>query len=322
VTQQIIELSLLHGLSPVSPTGFVHLGSYIAKLGDISGGYHYVKLAHSLLDKVGSRESAGEVICFGTQVRVYVEPLQAALEYYNEGYAAAMASGDVTLAALNSVYSCSSFLYAGVNLVIVREKYAEVIKFMEQRKLVTGGVQAQYILRSMLRLIGTDEEPKHVSDEELKILATNNSTMTTYYYQKTYISFIFRSYDDTKHFTEKYLACISNTWANLILAHAYHAFYIGLISFWSARKSRDEQIWYRRGEKSKLALKKWTESSLWTFEDKWLLLEAEQSFCNNDFEAAKTFYEKAVSSAKDHKVRRVECMNFEHHEPDLTLNHY
>ncbi|KAL7426304.1 LOW QUALITY PROTEIN: hypothetical protein ACHAXM_000389, partial [Skeletonema potamos] len=249
----------------------------------------------------GSRESAGEVICFGTQVRVYVEPLQAALEYYNEGYAAAMASGDVTLAALNKAFKYGNSFFAGANLEIMRQECAEVIKFMDQRRTVILMIQAQYGQNSMLSLIGTDEEPKHVSDEELKILATNNAVMTTYYYQKTYTSFMFRSYDDTKNYTEKYLACISNTWANLFLHHAYHAFYVGLVSFWLARKSRDEQIWHEWGEKYKLALKKWAESSLWTFENKWLLLEAEDSFCNNDFEAAKTYYEKAVSSAKDHK---------------------
>ncbi len=58
-----------------------------------------------------------------------------------------------------------------------------------------------------------------------------------------------------------------------------------------------------RGNKSKLALKQWAESSQWTFENKWYLLEAEESFCNNDFEAAKTYYDKAVLSAKSHKVR-------------------
>jgi len=83
VAKRMIQLSLSHGMSPVSPIGFVHFGSYMAKLGDIRGGYHYVQLALSLLDKVGSRESAGEVICIGTQVRVYIEPLQAALEYHN-----------------------------------------------------------------------------------------------------------------------------------------------------------------------------------------------------------------------------------------------
>jgi predicted ATPase len=71
---------------------------------------------------------------------------------------------------------------------------------------------------------GTDEEQKYVSPEEQNILATNSSVMTTYYYHKTYISFMFRSYDDTKHYTEKYLACINNTWANLLFAHAFQAF--------------------------------------------------------------------------------------------------
>ena len=96
---------------------------------------------------------------------------------------------------------------------------------------------------------------------------------------------------------------VDKTWANLFLAHANNAFYIGLISFWLARKSTDGQQWYERGVKSKLALKKWAKSSKWTFENKWYLLEAEESYCSNDFEAAKTFYAKAASSAKDHKVR-------------------
>eukprot|EP00985_Skeletonema_marinoi_P028160 scaffold24191_cov73-Skeletonema_marinoi.AAC.1 len=79
VTFKIIELSLTHGMSPVSPLGFAYYGSYLAKQGEINKGYHYVKLALSLLDKVGSRENAGGVIFVCTQVKSYVEPLQAAL---------------------------------------------------------------------------------------------------------------------------------------------------------------------------------------------------------------------------------------------------
>jgi hypothetical protein len=288
VTQRIIQLSLSYGMSPVSPIGFVHLGSYMAKLGDISGGYHYVKLALSLLDKVGSRESAGEVISFGAQVRAYVEPLQAALEYQHEGYAAAMASGDVFLAAGNSMFSNSNSYFAGMTLQILRGKYAELIKLMQGRKQVIFMMQSQGAQHSILKLIGADEE--HVSAEEQSILATNNSVRTSYYFQKAFICFMFRSCNGAKENIEKYLACISNTWANLFLLHAYHAFYIGLISFWLARKSREKQQWHVRGIDSKLALKGWAESSRWNFENKWYLLEAEESYCNNDFEAAETYY--------------------------------
>jgi hypothetical protein len=307
VTQQIIQLSLSHGLSPVSPIGFVHFGSYVAKLGDISGGYRYVKLALSLLDTVGLRESAGEVICVGTQVRAYVEPLQATLEYHNEGYATAMASGDVFLAAFNSTMSCSGSLFAGVKLKTMQEKCAEGIEFAKERKVVIFMMIMQHIQESVSKLIGTlaDEELTYVSDEEKNILATNTSVMTTYYYQKAYASFMFRSYDGTKENVEKYLSCIGNTWANLLLQHAFHAFHIGLISFWLARKSTEEkEQWHERGNKYKLELKTWTQSSLWNFENKWYLLEAEESYCNNDFGAAKTYYEKAVASAKNQKVRR------------------
>ncbi len=313
VMQRIIQLSLLHGMSPVSPVGFVYLGSYMAKLGYIREGYHYVKLASSLLDKVGSRESAGEVICIGAQVRFYVEPLQATLEYHIEGFAAAMASGDSVQAALNITFFCPCSLHAGMNLQTLQGKCDEWVNFMCDRKMLIWMVKLQNVQRSMLKLIGTEEKPKCVSaDDEEDIYATNNSAMAAYYFQNAYISFMYRLCDDSKKYTEEYLDCVVNTWPVLMFAHSYHAFYIGLISYWLARKSRDGQHWHEKGNRSKLALKKWAESSLWTFENNWYLLEAEDSYCNNDFDTAKLFYEKAITSAKDHKVRRDESELTEH----------
>jgi predicted ATPase len=305
VTQKIIQLSLSHGLSPVSPIGFVHFGSCMAKLGDISGGYRYVKLALSLLDKVGSRESAGEVIIIGTHVRAYVEPLQAAIAHYDDGYAAAMTSGDTNIASLNRLCFYFGSFFAGVNLQILRKKYDETQMMMAERKQTIFLIYAIQFQRSVFKLIGVEEQPKYVSEEQT-ILATNISVMKTYYFSKTYISYMFRSYDDAKEYAEKYFACSETTWANLLLLHAQHAFYIGLTSFWLARMSWEQQRrrqWYQRGNQFKVALERWAESSRWTFENKWYLLEAEESYCNNDFKAAKSFYEKAISSAKDHKVR-------------------
>ena len=307
VMQRIIQLSLEHGMSPVSPIGFVHLGSYIAKLGDISEGYHYVKLARSLLDKNGYRESSGEVIFIGTHVRAYVEPLQATLEYHNEGYVAAMASGDIMQAALNISLGNRLFFFSGVNLQTVRGKMADSVNFMQERKMLIFMIHLQYLQHTVFELIGTDEKPKYDSPEEKNILATNPNVMTTYYFHGAYTSFVFRFYDDDKLNAEKYLDCIVNTWANLTYAHSVHAFYMGLIYFWLARNSREEQQWHERGTRSKLALKKWAESSQWTFENKWYLLEAEESYCNGDFDTAYKFYEKAISSAKEHKVS-VKCI--------------
>ncbi len=279
VMQQIIQLSVDHGMSPVSPIGFVHLGSYMARLGYISEGYHYVKLASSLLNKVGSRESAGEVLCMGTQVRSYVEPLQATLEFHNEGFAAAMASGDIIQASLNLIFFCLNAHHGGMNLQTLNEKCDEGVSFMYNRKMLVFMVQLQIGQRSVLKLIGTKEKPKNASTDEENVLATNNSVMTTVCFHNAYISFLYRLYDDSKQYTEKYLSCFVSNWPVLLVAHSQHAFYIGLISFWLARESRDGQHWHERGKRSKLALKKWAESSQWSYENNWYLLEAEESAC-------------------------------------------
>ena len=280
VAQQIIQLSLSHGMSPASPLGFVHFGSYTAKLGDISGGFNYVKLARSLLDKLGSRENVGEVICIHTQVALFVEPLQATLGYHDERYAAAMAAGDINQAALNmfAVYTCSPF--AGVKLETTREKGDEVIKFMQERKMLTFLIPTQCLQNSVLKLIGV-EEPKCNSAEEDKILATNKNALSAHCFQKLYISFMFRLYDETKAYAEEFLAYVaSNTWANLTFGQSFRSFYIGLASYWFARSSSDREQWYGIGNKSKLAFRKWAETCRWNSEHKRYLLEAEEAFCD------------------------------------------
>jgi len=300
VTQKIIELSLAKGMSPMSPIGFVYFGASMSKRGDISEGYHYVKLALSLLERVGSRESAGEVICIATQVKCFVEPIQAALEYHNEGCAASMAAGDVFNAMANTLLKNSCDYVAGVKLQKLKEDQEKAIRLVKENNHLIFLVQMKQVQRGVLKLIGSDEEVTIPQEETL--IASNKSVLKTSCFRKSYISFMFRSYDDAKENVSKFFDCRENAWAILVTNHINHALYTGLISFWVARKS-GLQYWFGRGNESKLTLKRWTESSQWTFENKWYLLEAEESFSNNDYKAAKLFYSQAISSAKLHKVR-------------------
>eukprot|EP00986_Skeletonema_menzelii_P008361 scaffold3485_cov98-Skeletonema_menzelii.AAC.1 len=178
-----------------------------------------------------------------------------------------MASGGIIQAAANIFFGYISIFYAGVKLQTTREKGAEVIKFMQGKKVVVLLIPTQYIQDSVLKLMGIYDEPKYSSAEEESILATNNNVQTTHYFQKLYISFMFRLYDDMKANTEKFLACSAHA-STLLVSQSFRTFYIGLVSFWAARSSRDGEQWYERGNKSKLALRKWAETSRWTFENK------------------------------------------------------
>eukprot|EP00984_Skeletonema_dohrnii_P021165 scaffold10507_cov194-Skeletonema_dohrnii-CCMP3373.AAC.4 len=296
----------------MSPIGFVYFGSLISKQGDISSGYRYVKLALSLLDKVG-RECAGEVICIATQIKIFVEPIQAALDHHNDGYAASIVAGDAFNALLNTLLKISCMYLAGVKLQTMREEYDKFVRLAKENNQSKSIllVQVQQVQRDVLRLIGSDEEV--AIPEEVKLIALNSSVLKIFCFRKAYISFMFRSYDDAKEYVSKFFDCRENAWASLMVTHISNALYTGLISFWVARKSRarDAQYWIARGNESKLTLKRWAESSRWTFENKWYLLEAEESFSNNDYEAAKLFYKQAVSSAKLHKFVHEEALAYE-----------
>eukprot|EP00984_Skeletonema_dohrnii_P025758 scaffold14943_cov67-Skeletonema_dohrnii-CCMP3373.AAC.1 len=121
----------------------------------------------------------------------------------------------------------------------MQEQCDNTIQLCEERHQLIFMVQAQQVQRSLSKLIGTGEEPKH-SSEGQDILASNSSVSRSYHYQTAYVSFIFRSYDDTIENIEKYFALQENTWGILLLAHAVHAFHTGLISFWVARKSKEQ----------------------------------------------------------------------------------
>ncbi len=122
-----------------------------------------MKLALSLLDKVESRENAGVVIFICTQVKTYVEPLQAALEYHREGHTAAMTSGDSSLAVMNLIGLHTTSVYAGANLQRMQEQFTEVIKLSEERKQLMLTVQSQLIQRTISKLVGGGEEPKYAN---------------------------------------------------------------------------------------------------------------------------------------------------------------
>ncbi len=48
-------------------------------------------------------------------------------------------------------------------------------------------------------------------------------------------------------------------------------------------------------------MKKWAASSQHNFQHRMYLLEAEEAFCDNDPVSAQLLYEKAVSTAREHR---------------------
>jgi predicted ATPase len=123
VTTQMIKLTIGHGLSPMSAIGFAYFGGMVAELGDIRGGYRFMRLAKALVDKFQSTEIAGEVIWLLAESLCFIEPLQTANEYRIQGQAMAMAAGDIHWACLNKACYLATLFWCGLKLSVVKETF-------------------------------------------------------------------------------------------------------------------------------------------------------------------------------------------------------
>jgi len=127
------------------------------------------------------------------------------------------------------------------------------------------------------------------------------------HFNKLYVGFIFRRYDEVKQLAGAYDAMASLPLSSILYSHSMHVFYWGLINFWIARKTMDV-IWFDRGEKAIEKMRSYADCSSWNFQNKLLLLQAEQCFYLDDFESAKRFYDAAIVSAKEHKFVHEEAL--------------
>ncbi|KAL3787692.1 hypothetical protein HJC23_012118 [Cyclotella cryptica] len=297
VTLKMVELTIAHGMSSMSPIGFAYLGSLVAKLGDIKGGYKCASLAKSLVDKMNLKEIAGEVYWVSIEILCYIEPLPVANENRIDCEAIALGAGEVTWACYSRLMYASGIFWSGSKLSVSADVYFRGRRFLMSQGHVTTENYLLLLQRSILILIGVDEG-EFITDDELKrrVLANNNPfQVTLYYFQKTFAAFILDDYHTMKESAEEYFKSTGKSWLMMSLT-----------------------LWLEQGTKFKSQMQSWSEKgSSWNFESKYLLLQAEEHFCNDNIDDAKFIYDKAISSAKTHKWVHEEAIAYE-----LAANFY
>jgi len=302
VTLKIVHLSIAYGMSPISPVGFIHFGQILVKLGDTEVGCRYLRTGKKLLDKLGSKEVAGECLATFAQVISFIEPVQSTIDFHDQGHANAIAAGDIHMALYNTGLRCGMLVLAGKELSFVSEQFVHAQRLMEEHNHFTWLAHTTGMERNVKKLMGTLNATDFHNDVikiENGLKDANPHASMFFYSQMTYISFMFRQYEQTKSYAEKFFEINLQSWA-IVYLYTNQVFMGGLASFWIYRQTNDPK-WAARGKKAKLTLKKWAESSRHNFLHKMCLLKAEECFCDNDIKAAKLLYEKAISSAREHR---------------------
>eukprot|EP00804_Cyclotella_cryptica_P018768 CCRYP_007259-RA/>CCRYP_007259-RA protein AED:0.28 eAED:0.28 QI:0/1/0.66/1/1/1/3/2507/1005 len=308
VASKMVQLTILHGLSPVSPIGFAHFGSLLAKLGSIRVGHQVTLLARSLLDKLDAIEVAGEVICVVAQMQCFVEPMQSANELHIRGESASMTAGDVHWACLNRMLHCLTLFWVGVNLSTLEEAFSKACRFMREQQHKTSLIFVLTGLRTVLTLMGSKMET--LIDSELSKSVEENKNprqLVILSFHNMYRSFVFYNDATLEEYAEKFFQLEQRTWF-LFAGSIGQTFIAGLASFHIYRETGNSS-WAARGQQCKAAMKLWAEQgSSWNVQHKLLLLEAEESNSYGKLQVADESYLNAISCAKAHKLINDEAL--------------
>eukprot|EP00985_Skeletonema_marinoi_P006146 scaffold2669_cov115-Skeletonema_marinoi.AAC.1 len=314
-TLHMVQYSLRHGMSGLSSFALILYGSFLACLGDIPAGYRYVKIAIRLAEKLNARSNMCEVLALGSQVMGYVEPLQSINDVMVRSHEYGLAVGSISNAMLSRVMNVVCAFWSGKQLSLVKSTVDDTLRLMASHSTLVWILQTLPLYRTVLAMIGNVDDVPIIlgsrsdieTEKERKMSETNLHLLKVVHFNKLYVGFMFRRYDDVKQLAVAYDAIASLPFSSILISHCMHVFYGGLINFWIARKTMDV-IWFDRGEKAIEKMRSYADCSSWNFQNKLLLLQAEQCFYLEDFESAKRFYDAAILSAQEHKFVHEEAL--------------
>ncbi|KAL7487783.1 hypothetical protein ACHAW6_013360 [Cyclotella cf. meneghiniana] len=294
VTLKMVQLTMSNGLSPVSPVGIAYFGSLLANRGNIQLGYRFTLLAKALLEKLDAGEVAGEVM------------MRESLAI--QGESAAMAAGDIRWACINRLQYCICLFWTCSNLSVANQAFSEACQFMKEQQHRTSLFFILTIQKTVLIFMGIETETLTENDLSRSLHEKRSPHhLMMLSFQNLYRSFILMNDGMLQEYAERFIELKQSSWV-LYFSDAPQTLILGLVAFQLYRKTRDS-MWLEMGRKCKSDMKLWAEQgSLWNFQHKFLLLEAEEHFSNASFEDATASYTNAILSSNLHKFINDEAL--------------
>ncbi len=270
-----------------------------------------------VVERRGSLQYKSSVICFVyDRILWAIEPLQLLVKAHMLGHKAGQQSGDIVFAFKNLALAISVDYFAGQTLDIVLSYVMDFLSKLEIHGLQmfsknpTLLLSQVMVLKEGLNMSGVAHVDNMLSEEE--ILADARSGPSVFAHGKLHHltrAFLFRHIDVSRqHFSTFQTNAESFNQLNSNFLFGY--FFEGLASFQLARQSSDEESakWIEKGQVvlAKILCRK--EHSLWNWENKVLLLEAENMYTKGDVDRAGPLYDDAIQSARDHKFVHEEAI--------------
>ena len=264
-----------------------------------------------MLEKKGLSKHKSPVICFNYQsISWACEPLQSIADVHMRGHKAGGQAGDIMYSLLNLQMFIVTQYIAGKNISIIQKAIQD---FFKKRINTNKGalilLYSQCIaLKEGLQILDTDRIGNIPTERALlsrpKVWTLVLITSKIYQLIRAYL---FRKLDDISPDVVNVSEVIREI-GMLRPVLLMGIWFEGLASYEFARETNETEKWMKKGGAVLAKMKHFSEHSLWNFENKMLLLEAEKMRTLRDFDKAESFYERAIQSAHEHKFIHEEAI--------------
>ena len=294
VSLRMVQLSLDVGCTEVSPLAFAYFGATAVMAGNPSQAYRLGSLALRLATKLNATGYMSMLLAVVQSCIAWVsEPFQSLAESHLLGYQAGERS-DLFSSSANYISYLNASFSCGKHLDSIRDDSSKFIEALLRKNIKWFLFMSIWQFFDAVALIeglefkAVDLIAGIPSENDIVTLAARTEQVSLSFeisIHQMMRSFFFRQHNEMLNGCVDVSQFISKVARRVRPLYLNGVFFEGLISFCMARQTKQHK-WVYKGEAALTFMKKWAEFSSWNFENKSLLLEAENMFLLERFDQA------------------------------------
>eukprot|EP00581_Thalassiosira_minuscula_P001914 CAMPEP_0183748936 /NCGR_PEP_ID=MMETSP0737-20130205/68026_1 /TAXON_ID=385413 /ORGANISM="Thalassiosira miniscula, Strain CCMP1093" /LENGTH=1365 /DNA_ID=CAMNT_0025984679 /DNA_START=116 /DNA_END=4210 /DNA_ORIENTATION=+ len=321
LASRMITLSLDYGFCQDTISGLAFMSHALVHYStDFQLATQIGRIAESLINDNQNQHSLRarltQLMC---TIKIFFEPGQACVEFCLNGYNSAKIVGDVDNAMLCGMIYCISYFVSMPDLECLQRSLVTLMPQISRNKRISILRSAMSYFNTATFLIGNEkncsidaniEMKTNIELSEIAEQTQNTLLLVHSMTNQIWVHCFFREYVHVSNLAEKYRICTGMSTGTKRGFDVFFWFHVGLSALCLARDTKQEK-WREIGEESVKVLAQYLELSVWNFENKHMLLQAELQYLKKRHALAILSYQAAIESAREHKFYHEEGLGHE-----------
>jgi predicted ATPase/signal transduction histidine kinase/DNA-binding response OmpR family regulator/tRNA A-37 threonylcarbamoyl transferase component Bud32 len=315
---QQVNLSIKHGNTPLSASGFADYGVvFSGLLEDIETAYQFGQLALNLLERLDAREVKSQILFkVSTFILHFKHHVRETLPLLEDAYSSGLENGDLAHTGYSASHKCQYSYWSGLELKSLEQEMASYSKAIAQINQETALKWHQIFHQVVMNLRGLAENPCRLIGEAYNEeqflqfhIQLNERTVIHYIFlNKLILSYLFGEFTQavenaTK--AEQYLDGVRG-WLAVPLFHFYDS--LARLAIYPSAPQSQQKYLLSRVLNNQEKMQKWAEPAPMNFQHKYDLVEAEKARVLGQYWQAMEYYDRAIAGAKEHRYVQEEAL--------------